>query len=279
MKRYLLALIKGFIIGMMMVVPGISGGTLAIIFGIYSGLIEAISGLFKNFKQNALFLLSFIVGALPGFYVTSKLMGPILEQYSTIVVFLFAGLILAGLPVVVRSANIEKFNWKHLIAILAGIGVIIGITFIPETDVAIIGSGNVSFGAIMFLLLVGFVCCLSLLLPGISTFHMLYVFGLYEEVTTAIANLDILFLLPIGISMIIGLLLLSKVVNFFLKKFPTIVYCVIIGFVIASVVVMFKAAPSGLEWLWSILLFLVGLIGGYFLFNKAKAKKEETKEV
>ena len=260
---------------MMMVVPGVSGGTLAIIFGIYSGLIDAISNLFKNFKQNALFLLSFIIGALPGLYVTSRFLGPLITQYSTIVVFLFAGLILAGLPVVVRKAQVQKLHWQHLLAIILGIAFIVGITFIPETNVAIIGSDSITFGDVMFLLLVGFVCCLSLLLPGISTFHMLYVFGLYDKVTTAIANLDILFLLPIGISMLIGLLLLSKVVNYLLKKFPTIVYCVIIGFVVASVVVMFKAWPSGLEWLWSILLFIVGLVGGYFLFNNARKIQEE----
>jgi len=275
MKRYILALIKGFIIGVMMVVPGVSGGTLAIIFGIYSGLIDAISNLFKNFKQNALFLLSFIIGALPGFYVTSRFLGPLITQYSTIVVFLFAGLILAGLPVVVRKAQIQKLHWQHLLAILLGIAFIVGVTFIPETNVAIIGSDSVTFVDILFLLLVGFVCCLSILLPGISTFHMLYVFGLYDKVTTAIANLDILFLLPIGISMLIGILLLSKVVNYLLKNFPTIVYCVIIGFVVASVVVMFKAWPAGLEWLWSILLFILGLVGGYFLFNNARKIQEE----
>lgn len=270
MKKYLLIFIKGFIIGMLMVVPGISGGTLALIFGVYSGLIEAISGLFKDFKHNAALLLSFIIGALPGFYVTSTLMSSILEEYSVILVFLFAGLIIAGLPVVIKKAKISKFNWKHLLAIILGAGAIIGITFIPETNVNIMGGGAIGITDILYLLLVGFVCCLSILLPGISTFHMLYVFGLYEDVTTAIANLDILFLLPIGISMIIGLLVLSKAVSYFLKKAPTTVYCVIIGFVVASVAVMFKKVPTGIEWLWSIILLLVGLVGGYFIFNRTK---------
>lgn len=274
-RKHLIVFIKGFIIGAVMVVPGVSGGTMAVLFGMYTLLIEAASNLFKDFKKNALFLVSFVLGALPGFYLTSKLMGTILDKYSTIVVFFFAGVILAGLPVVVKEAKIKKINWKDIIAILCGIGVIVGITFLPETNTSILSGGSVSVVDVLFLLLVGLMVCVSMVLPGISTFHVLYVFGLYDDVTTAIANLDIMFLLPLGVAIIIGILLLAKVVSYCLKRFPEIVYCVIIGFVIASVVVMFEQAPVGIEWLWSILLFIFGAVGGYLLMNKVGKRGEE----
>jgi uncharacterized membrane protein len=73
---------------------------------------------------------------------------------------------------------------------------------------------------------------------------------------------------------LIGALMLAKIVNYCLKKFPEIVYCVIIGFVIASVFVLFKEAPQGIEWLWALLLFAFGLIGGYFLMNKIPHKED-----
>lgn len=274
MKRYLLAFFKGFIIGTLMIVPGLSGGTIAVILGIYTSLVEAASNIFKDFKRNFLFLLSFILGTLPGFFISSNLMGAILEQHAVIIVFLFAGLILAGLPVVARQAKIKHFNWKHILAILIGTGIVIGITFLPEGNTSVLSGGEIKFIDVLFLIIVGFSVCVSIVLPGISTFHVLYVYGLYEEVTKAIANLDILFLLPLVLTVLIGALMLAKIVNYCLKKFPEIVYCVIIGFVIASVFVLFKEAPQGIEWLWALLLFAFGLIGGYFLMNKIPHKED-----
>ena len=55
-------LMKGFLIGASMLIPGVSGGTMAMIFGIYDRLISSISSFMKHKKESALFLLQFVIG-------------------------------------------------------------------------------------------------------------------------------------------------------------------------------------------------------------------------
>lgn len=48
--------VKGFIIGASMSVPGVSGGTMAILLGIYDKLIHAVSHFLKTRKRKFVFL-------------------------------------------------------------------------------------------------------------------------------------------------------------------------------------------------------------------------------
>ena len=56
MKNIILV-IKGFIMGIANIIPGVSGGTLALTMGIYENFIGAISHFFSNLKENIKFLL------------------------------------------------------------------------------------------------------------------------------------------------------------------------------------------------------------------------------
>ena len=52
MKEKIFLVLKGFVIGIANIIPGVSGGTLAITLGIYEDLIKAISHFFSNIKEN-----------------------------------------------------------------------------------------------------------------------------------------------------------------------------------------------------------------------------------
>ncbi len=56
-------MLKGFVIGSSMSVPGVSGGTMAILLGIYDKLISSISNFLKDIKGNTIFLVKFCLGA------------------------------------------------------------------------------------------------------------------------------------------------------------------------------------------------------------------------
>ena len=53
-------IIKGIMIGIANIIPGVSGGTMAVSLGIYDRLIGSISGLFREFKKSILFLIPII---------------------------------------------------------------------------------------------------------------------------------------------------------------------------------------------------------------------------
>ena len=54
-------IIKGVMIGIANIIPGVSGGTMAVSLGIYDRLIGAVSGLFKAFKKSTAFLIPIII--------------------------------------------------------------------------------------------------------------------------------------------------------------------------------------------------------------------------
>lgn len=68
---------------------------------------------------------------------------------------------------------------------------------------------------------------------GVS--HMLYILGLYQPVMEMVYQFKILSLLPLLIGVIVGAVLTTKAVEYFLGKRKQDVYMIIIGFVAASV--------------------------------------------
>ena len=50
-KRFIIDVIKGVVMGAAFIIPGFSGGTVAVLLGIYNGFINAIAGIFKDFKK------------------------------------------------------------------------------------------------------------------------------------------------------------------------------------------------------------------------------------
>ena len=66
MKDFFKLFATGALIGIAMIIPGVSGGTLAVLMGVYDRLIGAISDLRRDFKKNIVFLLPIIFGAVVG---------------------------------------------------------------------------------------------------------------------------------------------------------------------------------------------------------------------
>ena len=54
--------LKGMLIGVANIIPGVSGGTMMVSMGIYDKLIHCITHLFSEFKKSLLFLLPIAVG-------------------------------------------------------------------------------------------------------------------------------------------------------------------------------------------------------------------------
>ena len=59
-------ILKGTIIGVANIIPGVSGGTLAVSMGIYDQIIESITQFFKQPKRSIITLLPYGIGAVIG---------------------------------------------------------------------------------------------------------------------------------------------------------------------------------------------------------------------
>ena len=54
--------LKGFVIGIAFIVPGLSGGTLAVYLGVYEKLLHSISHIFNELKKSLAFLIPLFLG-------------------------------------------------------------------------------------------------------------------------------------------------------------------------------------------------------------------------
>ena len=109
-KDSLILFIKGFILGIANIIPGVSGGTLAVSLGLYEKILDAIGTLFKNFKNNVKFLTPIILGIVVSILSTSKLVSYALANFKAQTVFLFVGLIFGGTSLLMRKIILYFFS-------------------------------------------------------------------------------------------------------------------------------------------------------------------------
>lgn len=75
---WFIRLIKGVIVGIGFILPGLSGGVLAVILGIYDLLIRFLSDLKKHFIENVLYFIPVIIGGAIGIVLFSILVEKLL---------------------------------------------------------------------------------------------------------------------------------------------------------------------------------------------------------
>lgn len=271
-KNHILLISKGAIIGSSMMIPGVSGGTMAIILGIYKDLIHAVSNIRKEFKKSFFLLLEVCIGAGIGFLLFSRVMSWLLDKFELPTMYFFIGAVIGGIPLLVKQSNIDKSNKRVLVSGI--ISAILGAALVLS-----LAKSSISFDAsldirvILMQLVTGLIIAIALVLPGISTSHMLLILGMFQAVMHAAEKPwdNIPFILCLGISVVIGVFLITKPLEFAMNRFPQITYLAIIGFVAGSVINVFPGWPSGI----SILFCILTLAAGYLCIRFLSKYSEE----
>ena len=271
-------IVKGFIVGSSMMIPGVSGGSMAMILGIYDRLIASIPALFKKktFVESFKFLLVFVIAALAGILIVARPLDALISRYSIVIMYLFLGAVCGTIPMMVKKAHSEGFDIPSLIYIAIGILIVFSIDFIPEGIFN--PSLNASFTDILIQLLGGVLVSIGLVLPGISTSYLLLVLGLYEPLLSALSNGEFLSLIPLVLGLLVGILALTKGLEIAMNRYPKITYMMILGFLLGSIREIYPGIPSSWSIIVAILLFVLGFVVVYklslFEENEEKAKKE-----
>lgn len=276
----LILFVKGIIMGLANVIPGVSGGTLALIMGVYEKMINAITTLFKKFKENVLFLLPLAIGMVAAIYGGSKVIPPCLEKFPLATVLFFVGLILGGIPMLYKKVNKHLKNWTNYLVLIIVFAALLCYTFL-------VGNGgkadltNLNFIDYIKLVLVGMVAAATMIIPGISGSMTLMVLGYYEGIYETVGNItnfsefghNMAILIPFGIGVVIGIFLIAKMVEFLLAKFEVKTYFGIFGFIFASLIIMFVKnvfAFNLIEFVIGLVLMVIGYFLSYFIANYKK---------
>ncbi|MBC7960480.1 MAG: DUF368 domain-containing protein [Vallitaleaceae bacterium] len=253
---------KGVVIGIATLVPGVSGGTMAIILGVYDGIIHAISSFFKDWKKHTLLLLQIGIGGIIGILGFSRLLENSLKEHPYAMQYLFIGIIIGGLPVLYKkskaSQSSNKRHWVDYIFFIIGAVLVFLLSSEPDTTTTMVTASGIK--GIFSLFVAGFILAVALVLPGISASFMLLALGLYGVTLNAINTVNIPFLVPLLLGVLVGTLTTTKSIEIFLNKYPSKAYMLILGFVVGSLKPVFPGIPTGSELILSIIFLVVGFI-------------------
>ena len=243
-KIGLINFIKGFILGIANVIPGVSGGTMAVSMGLYELILSSIGNFFKDIKGNFIKLLPIILGILVAIVSTSKLVTYALTNYKAQTLCLFIGLIFGGVSLIMRKIKGKGSKTNYLIFFVIFFFVI-SLNFL-KTGLIEISFANMGIIDYLLLLLIGFIASSAMVIPGISGSFILMVLGYYDKIIYTVSTItdfsklgsNLLILVPFGIGVIIGIVFMAKLITNLIKKYETKTYFAIMGFVLSSVVVL-----------------------------------------
>ena len=252
--KAILDLLRGIVIGIANIIPGVSGGTMAVSMGIYDKLIGAVSNLFKDFKRNLLFLLPLLIGMGVGIVGFGKLLEYLLEYHVLATCLTFVGLILGGVPVLwvhLKGSVSKKPGGRVGAAEVAGFALLlavgVGLPLLQGSEGAV-KAMSLSVGSIVILFLLGVIASATMVIPGVSGSMVLMVLGYYSTILAQVTGLlDSLLardwaalghcvglLAPFGVGVVLGIFLIAKLIEWLFKKFPSQTYAAIIGLIVAS---------------------------------------------
>ncbi|GIO27142.1 DUF368 domain-containing protein [Ornithinibacillus bavariensis] len=257
---------RGLIMGASDVIPGVSGGTIAVLLGIYDRLIAAINGIFsKDWKKHFGFLIPLGIGMGTAVLLLSRIIEWLFEHYPDPTKFFFLGLIIGILPYLFRQADVKlNFKVNHYILLLVGAVAVGSMLFLKEREGIIIEEMTLPIYLLLFFS--AFIASAAMILPGISGSFILLVIGVYPVVIGAISNLQLDILAVVGVGIVIGILTMSKIINYFLEHYRNATFAIIIGLVIGSIFVVFPGWPSSTSVvLLSVASFAIGLFVAYIL--------------
>jgi len=276
---WFLRLIKGAVIGMDILLPGISGAALAVVFGLYERIVQAVAHVTRDFVKNVFFFLPVACGALLGIYLVSHPISFLLENFRTPFYWFFVGAILGTMPELWRKSGEKGRKSLHIgVLTVTFISVAIfllwalknGLIIKPEVTTAANPQDlnpAVSFGAGAMFAFVAFI-------PGFSSSTFLLLCGLYESINSAIKAKELAVLIPFALGIVVFAFPFSKGIEFLLKRVFTWFFHTVIGLVLASAVLI-AAIASGGEQQGGIIVCIITLIAGsIFSYWMCKVSKK-----
>lgn len=285
-------IIKGIFIGIANIIPGVSGGTIALSMGIYDKLIGAVSNFLKDWKKSVLTLLPIVAGCGIGLIGFTFAIEYLLTEHTFVTCMTFIGLILGGLPVLVRQLKgklRERGGSIGVSGIISFLALFAFAVILPlmGSDQEVMKTLTATPGLMVTLFFLGIIASATMVIPGVSGSMVLmilgYYYGIIESIKTfleALKALNIpaltngfLVLAPFGVGVLLGIFLIAKLITFLFEKYGVQTYCAILGLILSSPFAIFyntglfgqleqlnfKLIASG------IILAVVGGVVTYFL--------------
>lgn len=274
-------ILKGIVIGIANIIPGVSGGTMAVSMGIYDKLIHCVTHLFSEFKKSVLFLLPIFVGAGIALVGLSFGIEYCMTTYPLQTSLLFIGLIVGGLPAIWQKVKGNKISPGHMISCFIFFAVVVGLAAIGEKE-GTAADLSLSAFSVMKLFGVGIIASATMVIPGVSGSMILLLMGYYNpilETITGFIKALIAFdmpgilhgfgiLVPFGLGVVIGVFAIAKLIEIIFAKCSLFAYWSIIGLIVASPFAILLVGGIGSISIVSVLVGAVLFVAGFVVAMK-----------
>ena len=284
--NFLFDVIKGALVGVANIIPGVSGGTMMVSMGIYEKIIGVVNNLFKDIKKSILTLLPIGIGMVLGIAIFSFIIPWCLEVYPFPTSFCFIGLILGGVPAIIKPAKEslhkegKSISAPHIIAFIALFALAVGMAAMNDTQTNF-ASFDLNLGFMIIMFLVGVISAATMVVPGVSGSLVLMILGVYSGIMSSISGFisavlafdfaQIFYyvgiLAPFGIGVITGVFAVAKLIEFLFNKFPSITYCGILGLIVASpIAIVIKMGHNNINLVTIIVGIVLLAVGTWFTY-------------
>ena len=259
-KEWFRKLVAGLAIGAGAAIPGVSGAAIAVIFHVYEDIIAAVNNFRKKFGWAIKVLIPILLGIIIAVVACIIIFSYAFEYLMFVLICVFAGFLLGSFPGITDEIKGTKITKKYglLIALGAIFVIILGVLNV------IIGLNGFTVDSLfnpqpvwwLYLLLipVGAVAAVALTVPGLSGSLILLILGFYRPLVDNVkdwaseilkqgdfthtgALFGVLGCFAVGC--LIGVVVVSKIMNILLKKWRKETFFAIIGFIAGSIFVLF----------------------------------------
>ena len=259
-KEWFRKLVAGLAIGAGAAIPGVSGAAIAVIFHVYEDIIGAVNNFRKRFGWAIKVLIPILLGILIAVVACIIIFSYAFEYLMFVLICVFAGFLIGSFPGITDEVKGTKVNKKYglLIALGAlfviGLGVLNVIAGLNDFSVESLFLPQPQWWLYLVLIPVGAVAAVALTVPGLSGSLILLILGFYRPLVDNVkgwasemikqgdfSHTGALFgvLGCFAIGCLIGVVLVSKIMNILLKKWRKETFFAIIGFISGSIIVLF----------------------------------------
>jgi len=255
---WIVRLLKGVLVGVGFITPGLSGGVLAVVFGIYEPLMRFLGNLREKFLKNVIFFLPVGIGGMIGVVAFSAVVDYAFSNFAAQFTWLFIGFIAGTFPSLFKKSGEKgRKTWHWLLLVLVSVGMVFFMRWMETIRSVQMAPSFLNW------VLSGALIGLGVVVPGMSPSNFLIYLGLYQPMASGIRQLDLGVIVPLGLGLILIVLLLARLISWLFKKYFTVMYHLILGIVIGSTIVIIPEGVSG----WTIavcaVLFVVGALISY----------------
>lgn len=262
----MILILKGFLIGIAKVVPGVSGAIIAISLGVYEESLKAIGNFFDNPIKNFKYLVLLFIGIFLSIISTSKLIIYLFNNFYLPTIVLFIGLMFGGFPNLFKK--IEKAKFKHYVVMILSFAFVLFISLFDGV-IPIFKSGVTYF-------IIGIIDAITMIIPGISGTAIMIILDVYNLLLELVSSLtsinniisNLKYIIPYVLGIGITIILLSKLMQYLFSKHNILTYCFIIGFTFSSILLLVKDLFNNKYSILEIIISLILLIIGYVIGNK-----------